>query len=259
MALPTVVLVHPFPLDSEAFADDAAALAGAMRLVTPNVRGFGGAAPFDAATPPSIAAMADDVARHLDALGIGASADDRVIVGGLSMGGYVALAFARRHRARLRGLILADTRAEPDSPEGRAQRDEAIARIRGGDAEGFVDGMLEKLLAPKSHTARPEVVARVRAIARKASPEALVAALEALRDRPDARPGLADIDVPTLVVVGSDDAVTPPSAAEVIRDGVRGAELAVIPEAGHLTNLESPSAFRDALASFVARSFGEAR
>lgn len=238
----TLVLLHPFPLSGEVYRADAGALSERMRVLTPSVRGFGGAPPFDAATPPSIDAMADDVAAYLDRNGV----DEPVVLGGISMGGYVSLAFARRHPARLRALVLADTRAEPDSAEAKDGRDAAIARIEGGDLAGFVDGLVEKLVGPERRD-------EVRALAMEQPPSAVCDALRALRDRPDARPGLAAINVPTLIVVGEGDVITPPAASRAMAGAITGAEIVVIPGAAHLANLDRPAEFRDAIASFVAR------
>ncbi len=228
--MPPVVLLHAFPLSGEMYRADVAALSGRMRIVAPTMRST------------SIDGMADDVAAFLDREGI----REPVVVGGISMGGYVSLAFARRHAGRLRGLVLADTRAEPDTPEARASRDAGIARVKGGDLAGFVDGLLDKLVLPEHRE-------EVRALAMKQPPEAVVDALEALRDRPDARPGLAAIRVPTLVVVGDRDVLTPPPHSEAMKSAIAGAELVVIEGAAHLSNIDRPSEFRAALASFVGR------
>lgn len=227
--VPTVLL-HAFPFSSEMYRADVAALSDRMRLFTPTMRAT------------SIDAMADDVAAFLDREGV----REKVVVGGISMGGYVSLAFARRHAARLRGLVLADTRAEPDSDEARANRDAAIARVREGDLAGFVDGLLDKLVTPLHRD-------EVRALAMKQPPDAVVDALHALRDRPDARPGLGAIAVPTLVLVGSEDAITPPGVAEAMAAAIPGAERLVIDGAAHLSNIDRPAEFQAALASFVGR------
>jgi pimeloyl-ACP methyl ester carboxylesterase len=220
-----LVLLHPFPLSGEAFAGDVAELAS-YRWLTPDL------------TASSIDAMADDVASLLDDKRI-----PRAFVGGLSMGGYVSLAFARRHPDRLQGLILGDTRAEPDSDEARAGREVAITRIEAGDSASYLESLLAKLTVK-----RHDVVDR---IAGEVSPERLVTTLRALRDRPDARPGLRDIRVPTLVLVGSEDTVTPPAVAEAMHAEIHGSKLIVIPNAGHLSNFDNPRAFRDALTAFL--------
>lgn len=243
-----LVLVHGFPLAADSWRADAEALATRMRVIAPSMRGFGGSPSADLATL-SIDTMADDVAAVLDALGV----TEPVVMGGLSMGGYVALAFGRRHAARLRALVLADTRAEPDSDEARANRDKAIARVDGGDLSGFVDGLLGMILAPVTRAERPEIARAVRAMAMRAAPSSVTAALRALRDRPDARPGLSAISVPVLVVVGEEDALIPPPASRsMVAAMPERAALHVIAGAGHMSNLEQPEAFREAVAGFVA-------
>ncbi|MBS2014386.1 MAG: alpha/beta fold hydrolase [Deltaproteobacteria bacterium] len=243
---PPVVLLHGFPLHAASFVDDARALAGDMRVLLPSMRGFG-ASPLGDASSVTIEAMADDVAAILDACGL----DGPVVIGGLSMGGYVAMAFARRHARRVRGLVLADTRAEPDSEEARANRDVGIAKVAGGGLVAFVDGLLPKMLGATTQRERPEVVARVRAMATSASPDAVVATLRALRDRPDARPGLAGVAAPTLIVVGAEDALTPPAVADALTGAIPNARVSVIPAAGHMANLENPEPFRHAVRAFV--------
>lgn len=242
-----LVLVHAFPFAADMWRADAIALAGDVRVIAPSMRGFG-------ATPPgepglTVESMADDLAAVLDAMKLASP----VVVGGLSMGGYVALAFARRHPERVRGLVLADTRAEPDSDEARANRDAAIAEVEGGDLAGFVDGMLPKVLGRSTQADAPAIVERVRASMMASAPEAVVRTLRALRDRPDARPGLASITVPALVMVGEEDVLMPPSVAQGLKEGLPDAELCVLPKAGHLSNMENPDRFRAAVSAFVRR------
>jgi len=238
----TLVLVHPFPLSAAVYEADREALRDRMRVLTPNMRGFDGEAPWNEGEVPTIDAMADDVAAHLDREGV----RDRVVLGGHSMGGYVTLAFARRHPERLRGIVLADTRAEPDTEEQKKAREANIARAEEGDVGGLVDGLVDKLVGPDL-----AVRALVRSVALRQPPGALVGALRALRDRPDAHPGLSAIAVPALVLVGQDDAITPPSAAEMMHERIPSSKLVVIPHARHLSNLDQPEAFREAVASFV--------
>lgn len=245
-----LVLLHPFPLSADAFRDQVSTLSTGGRVVAPSMRGFGGTQPFDAAAPPSVEVMADDVAALLDALGV----TEPALIGGLSMGGYVALAFARRHRARLAALVLADTRAEPDDAAGKAARDQGVARVEAGDLAGLLDGLLPKLLSPRTFAERAAVVERVRSLMAHAAPEAVANALRALRDRPDARPELGSIAVPTLVVVGADDTLTPPSTARAMTDAIPRAELAVLEGLGHLSNLEDGATFSATLLDFLARA-----
>jgi 3-oxoadipate enol-lactonase len=221
------------------------ALRDGHRVLAPDLRGFGGTPGF--AGDPSLDLMADDL------LTLFAEADVRepVMLGGLSMGGYIALAFARRHPSRLRGLILADTRAEPDNAEGRANRDKLIDFARTHSARDVVEQMLPKLLSDETRTERPEVVEEVRRIAAAQSVEGVIGALRAMRDRKDARPMLETIGVPTLVLVGSRDTLTPPAMAEDLVAGIPGARLATIPGAGPLSNLEQPQLFNKELTTFL--------
>ncbi len=144
-----VVLLHAFPLARAMWHPQVEALRGRYRVLAPDLRGFGGSSPFTAA--PSVETMADDVAALLDVLKVA----EPVVLGGLSMGGYVALAFARRHPGRLRGLILADTRAEADSAEARANRDKTIAFARGHSAADVIEQMLPKLLGDRTRAEKP--------------------------------------------------------------------------------------------------------
>jgi 3-oxoadipate enol-lactonase len=240
-----LVLLHAFPLSREMWRPQRAALANEWRVLAPDVRGFGGSEAF--VGPPSVETIADDVAELLDQRKI----REPVVLGGLSMGGYAALAFAQKYPERLRGLILADTRAEPDSDEARANRDRMIRFARDYGAAAVIDAMLPRMVSEATQARQPEVVAEVRRIAAAQSLDAMCAALEALRDRPDATPGLASIRVPTLVVVGADDVLTPPAAAQTLANGIRGARVQIIADAGHLSNLEQPQAFNDAVRVFL--------
>lgn len=228
---PPLVLLHAFPFDRRMWSANLPALAGRFRVIAPDLRGFG---ETPAGGPYSIADLADDVAALMDALGL-----SRASIGGLSMGGYVALAFAARHGARLESLILADTKAGPDSAEARRGRDEAIALVTAQGVDAYLERQLPKLLSARASDA---LRATVRALARQ-TPEAVIAGLVALRDRPDRRPELPRIACPTLVVVGGADVLTPPSEAAALASAISGARLVELPGVGHLANLEEPSAF----------------
>jgi pimeloyl-ACP methyl ester carboxylesterase len=236
-----VVLLHPFPLDRRALADLGGRLARRARVVLPDLRGFGES---EQGGPFSIADLADDVAALLDALGI-----SRAVVGGVSMGGYVSLAFAARHGKRMSGLVLADTKAGPDTPETRAARDEAIALVRAEGVAAYVERQLPRLLAP---TAPDELRAQVRGLGGQ-RPEAVVAGLEALRDRPDRRGELGAIACPTLVLVGAQDVLTPPAEATALATAVPDAILMELPDVGHFAHLEAPAPFAQAIGGFLAR------
>ncbi|HEY8549617.1 MAG TPA: alpha/beta fold hydrolase [Vicinamibacterales bacterium] len=237
-----VILLHAFPLHAEMFAPQHEATPHGWTLITPDLRGFG-----SASGPPALSVddHVDDLLALMRHLSI-----ERAVIGGVSMGGYITLAFARRALSRCRALVLADTRAEPDTDEGRAARAtmQMTARERGPGA--IADAMLPRLLGPAAR-ADSGLVQRVRSLALANRAEGIVDGLEALKTRPDSRPSLAAIDVPALVVVGTDDAVTPLDAAETLRQGIPGAVLRTIPGAGHLANLEAPQAFNQALWDFV--------
>jgi pimeloyl-ACP methyl ester carboxylesterase len=222
------------------------AFADRFRVIAPDLFGFG-----ESGLPAggwTVDSMADAVAESLTGIGV----TEPVALGGLSMGGYVALAFARRHPDRLKALILADTKAEPDTEEGKKGRAAMIETARSGGGTAVADKMLPNLLGRSTHERRPEVASEVRRLASEQSVEGIVAGLVALRDRPDARPGLGNIRVPTLVLVGAEDKVTPPDAGKAMADAIPGATYQVLPAAGHLSNLEAPSEFNTAVRMFLA-------
>jgi pimeloyl-ACP methyl ester carboxylesterase len=250
---PVVLLLHAFPLSKDMWQPQVEALKATHRLITPNQRGFGSTQAF--ASAPSVDQAADDAAALLDALKI----REPVVVGGLSMGGYVAMAFARRHANRLRGLILADTRADADTPEAKNNREKTIAFMQGHSTRDLIEQMLPKLLGQQTIANQPDVVERVRQIASEQSPAAVIAALQALRDRPDANAGLGKIDVPVLVLVGADDVLTPPSDALALASRIKRATLVPVSGAGHLANLEQPGAFSETLQAWLLQIPPDAR
>jgi len=168
------------------------------------------------------------------------------------MGGYVALAFARRHPEKLAGLILADTKAETDDDTGRANREKSIALTREQGVPALLEGMLPKMLCDDTRETKPGVVKVVRAIAGRQSEEGVTAALAALRDRPDATPALGNVSANTLILVGEHDTITPPLAAASLGANIWGSKIVTVPGAAHLSNLENPEAFNVALREFLA-------
>lgn len=236
---PVLVLVHAFPLDRRMWVATAQALAQHCRVIAPDMRGFGGS---DLAGG-SIAAMADDVAALLDQLGI-----ERATVGGLSMGGYVSLAFAARHKERLERLILADTRAAADSDVARAGRADALALV---DAQGVPALVERQLFALLSSGASETVRAKVRSIGNEQQPAGVKAGICALRDRPDRQNDLSAIACPTLVLSGTEDKISTPAEMADMASAIPGSRLVEIGAAGHLSNLENPADFVAAVASFI--------
>ena len=240
-----LVLIHGFPLDRTYWAGQVSALANVARVITPDLRGFGESSLPNA--PVSIAQYADDVRGLLDALGI-----ERAIIAGLSMGGYIALSFYRQFANRVRALILADTRAGTDSPEGKLGRDVNINLVREQGAAVLAERLLPKLLLPQTLATNAPAAQFARAMLSRQPVEAIAAALAALRDRPDATPRLNEINAPTLIIVGEQDALTLPSDSHIMRDAIHDAQLVTIPNAAHLANLEQPAAFNRAIQEFLA-------
>jgi 3-oxoadipate enol-lactonase len=236
---PALVLVHAFPFDSRMWRKTATALASQRRVITPDMRGFG--LSDLGSGDHSIADMADDVASLLDALKLPAAT-----VGGMSMGGYVALAFARRHRNRLQSLVLADTKAAADTPDARQGRQAAITLVETQGVAALLEKQIPRLL---SASASEGLRAEVRRLGAQ-PPNAVIAAIRALRDRPDRTAELPEIAVPTLVVVGTQDALSPPEDGRAMAASMPRARVVEIPGAGHLSSLENPDAFAAALAGF---------
>jgi pimeloyl-ACP methyl ester carboxylesterase len=243
---PATVLLHPFPFSRSVWVGVADALAAHRRVITVDARGFGASAHTG---PFAITDIADDLAALLDRLGVA-----RATVLGMSMGGYAALAFAARHRERLSALVLADTRAAADSAETRASRAAALATIADAGPTAYLAAFLPRLLSPHAPPARVAHI-RARAETRAAS---LRAGIEALRDRPDRSGELGAIACPTLVVCGTDDQVTPAAEMQQIAAAISGARFVPIAEAGHLSHIEAPGAFLQAVTSFLD-SAAEAR
>lgn len=213
-----------------------------VRHVMPDLPGFGQSRPIGGEV------SMDDYARLcvelLDHRGI-----DRAVVAGLSMGGYIALAIARLAPKRLRALILIDTRETADSDDARKARYDSIEKVKQSGVKPIADAMLPKMLTPN---APPEMRDRVREIMSSASPEGVIAALRAMATRPDSSSLLPNIDVPTLVLVGEEDSITPPADAERMAAAIRGARLVRIAGAAHLSNYEQAVAFNLAVSTFIA-------
>src|SRR5438105_2243335 len=244
----TVLFVHGFPFRASMWEPQIPVVVEAgRRAVALDLPGFGGSdVPADRSAY-SIDGYADVVAALVDHLGLG-----RVVLVGLSMGGYIALAVAGRRPDVLAGLVLADTRADPDTPAGRQARSDQQAVVEErGDVTPLVDGLLDRVLAEAS-PGRLEAAARLGAMMRSTAPVAWIGALEAMKQRPDRTDGLAAISVPVLVVVGEGDVIAPPEVAETMAKAIPGAHLEVVPDAGHVANLENPDVFNRALTDFLA-------
>jgi 3-oxoadipate enol-lactonase len=240
----TILFVHGYPLDRTIWREQIDGLEG-FRRVAPDLRGMGQSDAPDLGY--GMALYAADLAAVLDALGV-----DQVVLCGLSMGGYVAFEFLRQWRSRVRGLVLMDTRAEADAPEVRRARDAAAATARERGTAAVTDAMLPKMLSPSTLTGRPEVVERVRSLMASTPVAGLVGALGAMRDRASSESLLASLaGIPTLIVVGAEDTLTPPDHARAMAEAIPGAQLAIISGAGHLPPVEQPEATTESLREFL--------
>jgi 3-oxoadipate enol-lactonase len=240
----TLVLIHGFPLGARMWEAQLELARHGWRIVAPQLRGFDGP-PADRVAI-SVDEYAGDVIDLLDALDI-----EQAVIGGLSMGGYITFAMFRHAPRYFRGMILADTRAEADTPEGAEGRKRMIQLVREEGAARVAEEMMPRLVGPSTRVSRPEVVEAVRDLILSNPTETIAGAITALMTRPDSTPLLSHVHCPTLVVVGDEDALTPRPCSEAIQRGIVGAELAVLPQAGHMSNMEQPAAFNLAVARFL--------
>jgi pimeloyl-ACP methyl ester carboxylesterase len=241
-----VVLIHAFPLDADMWRPQLERVPEGWRFIAPDLRGFG---PEAGPAPGALTLddMAGDIAALLDELEV-----DPAVIGGLSMGGYITFALFRRTPERFSGMILADTKATADTPEGLDARRQMTKLTRAHGAPGVAQSMLPKLLGKTSFDRRPDLPQKVRAMIERSSTEGIVAAIQAMMVRPDSTKDLSRISCPTLVVVGEEDVVTPVTDAVALQNQIARSRLVVLPQAGHLSNLEVPDGFALALSDFLA-------
>ena len=242
-----VVLIHGYPFNRSLWTEQVAALSNSYRVIAPDLRGSGETDSSDG--PATINLMAEDVAGLLDHLGI-----SRAVIGGLSMGGYVVLAFYKQFPSRVRSLVLADTRAQADTEEAKQTRAQQAEKALSEGMAGIADAMLPKLLTPETVSKRPEVVKRVRDMMLKTKPEGAAAALRGMAEREDQMSLLSKISVPALILVGAEDALTPVTDSEKMHQAIEGSRLVVLENAGHVSNLEQTEKFNEALMGFLRES-----
>jgi 3-oxoadipate enol-lactonase len=240
---PAVVLLHGFPLSGAMWSPQVAPLAARHRVIVPDFRGFGHSAQTG---PFTIERLADDVHALAQSLKLG-----KFVLAGLSMGGYVAIAYAKKYPATLRGLILLDTKAEADTPETKAGRDKSIATVREKGASAIADAMLPRLIPPESIERRPQLARELRRMMEATRPETIAHALAAMRDRPDLSAALPSFATPTLVIVGEKDGITPPDVTKKTADQIPRAMHKVIAGAGHMSNMEQPEQVTAAIEAFL--------
>jgi len=241
---PELLLVHGYPFNRSLWVEQRDALSKAFRVITPDLRGFGES--DISGGESTMNRMAQDVVRLMDALEISSA-----IVGGLSMGGYVVLAFYKQFASRVRGLVLADTRAQADTEEAKQVRTQQAEQILTSGMASITDATLPKLLTPETVSKRPEVVKRIRDMMLKTKPAGAAAALMGMAAREDQTALLPRISVPTLILVGRDDPITPLQDSEKMHDTIAGSQLVVIENASHVSNIEQSAVFNAALLSFL--------
>lgn len=239
-----VLFIHGFPHNRGLWTPQLSGLAGHARCIAVDLRGFGESS---VAPPYSMDQYADDIVALMDRLRLG-----EAVICGLSMGGYVAMAMWRRHKERIRALVLADTRAGSDSEEGREKRRAMaqLARERGPSA--VADAMITGMVGKHTRENAPHVVDMVHRMLTSANVAGLVGALEALRERPDSTLALSTIDVLTLILVGADDVLTPVADSQAMHRAIYGSRLEVLAHAGHVSNVERPAAFNHLVAEFLS-------
>ncbi|WP_235878901.1 alpha/beta fold hydrolase [Saccharopolyspora karakumensis] len=245
-----MVLIHGHPFNRTLWAPQTDALVAAgYRVITPDLRGYG-----DSTVTPGevlLSRFADDLAALLAHLGVGSA-----VVGGVSMGGQVAMEFHRRHRHRIRALVLSDTSAEAETDEGKRFRNNLADRLLTEGMDGYANEVIDKMLAAYNVSALPEVAEHVLGMMRATDPWGAAAALRGRAQRPHYGETLGTVAVPTLVVVGADDVYTPVAEAKAIGDLVPDAAVSVIDHAGHLPNAEQPERFNTVLLEFLHARLG---
>lgn len=239
-----VVLVHGYPLNRSMWDAQVSDLSKDFRIIAPDLRGHG-----ESDAPSGVNTMdiiADDLRALLDHLNI-----QKVVLVGFSMGGYAAFAFQRKHANRLQALVLADTRPQSDTPEGKQGRENTAQTVIKDGVTGVATATAPRMLAPTTVQGKPDVVEQVKNIMASTPVNGYVGDLRGLAERPDSTTTLSQITVPTLIIVGEQDAVTPPADSEMMAKTIKNAKLVKIPNAGHLSPIEQPQAFNAALREFL--------
>jgi 3-oxoadipate enol-lactonase len=241
-----ITFVHAFPLNHKMWQPQIALLKDRCRVIVPDLRGFGKTDAGDGQY--TLELFVDDLIELLDHLKI-----QKTVVCGLSMGGYIVLRAVERNPERFRGLVLGDTRSEADSNEAKLKRSAAIKAVKQQGVAAFADDFVKTALAPQTLAVKRNIVTTVKNLAQESSPIGICGALLAMAARTDTTASLMRIDVPTLILVGEHDALTPPAEAKSLQDKIRDAELHVIPDAAHISNLENPQEFNERLLAFLER------
>lgn len=239
-----IVFIHGFPFNHSTWEPQMKALPNHFRAITYDVRGHGESDVGDGQY--SIEFFVDDLIALMDHLVI-----DRAILCGLSMGGYIALRAIERNPERVSGLILCDTRSEADSDEGKVKRSATVRSVKTKGAAFFAEEFVRLVFAPETFETNPLLIASIKEMIEATSPLGICGTALALGGRTDTTKALASIKVPTLVIVGEQDQLTPPDAARAMQSKIAGSELRIIPHAAHLSNLENPVEFNKHLLGFL--------
>ena len=240
-----MLLLHAFPLNADMWRPQLERPPAGWRLIAPDFRGFG-----ETSIDGDDVGMDDyagDILMLMDDLAL-----ERPVVGGLSFGGYVTFALFRRAPERIGGMVLADTRSTADTEDGLLARRTLLEAVRREGLAGVPDRQIPKVLGATTRHERPEVVAAVRRLIEGNGAPAIEAAIVALMRRPDSTADLNRINVPTLIIVGEEDEITPIADAQAMHRAIDGSSLVVLPRAGHLSNLEAPEAFSTTISEWVA-------
>jgi 3-oxoadipate enol-lactonase len=240
-----VVLLHAFPLSHRMWDPQIAALSSRYQVIAYDHRGFGDSEPGDGQT--TMETLVDDFFAVLDHLGL-----ERVIACGLSMGGYALLRALERAPGRFRAVVLADTRSTADDDAGRLGRANTLRDVKSKGVPAFAEAFSAKLVGPTTLAEKPEVRARLAELMRANGQLGICGGVLALGFRTDTTAALKKLDIPALIVVGEEDALTPPVHSRQMNEAAPGSKLVVIPKVGHMSNLEDPDAFNRALLDFLA-------
>lgn len=252
-----ILLIHGYPLNRQIWQAQILGLSKSVRLISLDLRNHGESKPnagcFSEPSTYTMDLMAEDCLKLLDAIEV----SQPVILCGLSMGGYISFAFYRKYPERVAGLILAATRASADSLEGNAKRDAAIDLALSQGVDRIVENMLPIMLSPKAYDSQPELVRQVKAIMQSSTLNGVIGDLAGMKERPDSTPMLSQIDRHTLILYGEDDQIIPLAEMEALQSSIPGSRLVIIPEAGHLLNMEQPETFNQAVQDFLETLGGE--
>ncbi len=240
-----ILFIHGYPLNRQMWRPQMEGLSSHARIITPDLRGHGDSTPTEGVYTMEL--LAEDCAKLLDRLNI----QEKIVLCGLSMGGYISFAFARKFPDRLAGLILTATRAAPDTEEGKLNRQRSITLAKEQGITPIIEAMLPKVLSPATLAHRPDLVEFVRSIMQRTSLQAVIGDLQGMMQRIDSRPFLQDIKVPTLILHGKDDPLIPVEEAQAMHHAIPQSQLILLDQAAHLPNLEATNRFNQAVREFI--------